>query len=133
MSLPISEGFVGCDLKSRLSSQVVTKKTHQNENPFKKSAKPFSSRSRRFGRPSKPTVFGRQYQKNRIMKPTKKRRQPAENRRYQKNTLLIASSEARPGEKLKSHPYENILCYGTEENGSHLATYSTSYLVTGTL
>ena len=37
-----------------------------------------------FGRPSKLTIFGRQYQKNRILKPTINRRQPAEKRRYQK-------------------------------------------------
>ena len=35
MDLPISEGFVGSNLKTRLSSQVLTKKTNQNENPFK--------------------------------------------------------------------------------------------------
>ena len=35
MDLSISEGFVGSNLKTRLSSQDVTKKTHENENPFK--------------------------------------------------------------------------------------------------
>ena len=35
MGLPFLEGFVGSNLKTSLSSQVVTKKTHQNENPFK--------------------------------------------------------------------------------------------------
>ena len=41
-------------------------------------------KQKQFGRPSKPTVFGGLYQKNRILKPTKNRRQPAEKRRYQK-------------------------------------------------
>ena len=78
MCLPCSESFVG-NLKMRLSSQVVTKK-HIKAKILAKSTTSSSSRSRRFGRPSKPTIFGRQYQKNRIMKPAKNRRQPTENR-----------------------------------------------------
>ena len=60
--------------------------TSEQYSLLSKSVKPSSSRSRRFGKPSKPTVFGKQYQKNRIFKPTKNVRQPAEKRRYQKNT-----------------------------------------------
>ena len=57
-----------------------------------KSTKSSSSRSRRFGRPSKPTVFGRQNQKNWILKPT-------ENRRHQKN--MPQKGRSRPGESLE--------------------------------
>ena len=87
MSLPISEGFVGSNLK-RGSQAKLSQRKHIRTRILSKSAKPSISRSR-FGRPSKPTVFGGQYQKNRILKPTKNRRHPAEKRRYQKNTPLV--------------------------------------------
>ena len=35
MDLLFSKGFVGFNFKTRFSSQVVTKKTHQKENPCK--------------------------------------------------------------------------------------------------
>ena len=75
--------------KKRGSQAKLSQRKHIGTRILSKSAKPSSSRSRGFGRPSKPTVFGRQYQKNSILKPTKIRRQPAEKRRYQKNTPLV--------------------------------------------
>ena len=82
--------FVGSNLK-RGSQAKLSQRKHIRTRILSKPAKPSSSRSRRFGRPSKPTVFERQYQKNRILKPTKNKRQPAEKRRYQKNTPYIKS------------------------------------------
>ena len=81
--LPFSEGFVGSNEAVKPSYRY---KKHIRTRIFAKYAKSSSSQSRRFGRPSRPTVFGRQYQKNRILKPTTNKRQPTKNRRYQKNT-----------------------------------------------
>ena len=96
MGLPISEGFVGCNLKRDSQAKLSLQRKYLRTRILSKSAKPSSSRSRRFGRPSKPTVFGRQYQKNRILKPAKNRSQPAEKRRYQKNTPLNCTRWFRP-------------------------------------
>ena len=52
MYLPFLEGFIGSELNTRLSRQVVPKKVHQNENP----CEVFQLTSRRFGGPSEPTV-----------------------------------------------------------------------------
>ena len=82
MSLPISEGFIGSNLKTRLSSQVVTKKTHQNDNPFKV-CEAFQSRSRRFERPSKPTV-----PKEQDFEAYQKQKTACWKEKYQKNTPL---------------------------------------------
>ena len=54
-------------------------------------AKSTSSRSRRFGRPSKPTVFKRWYEKNRIMKSTENRRHLPKTKGDEKNTPLGVS------------------------------------------
>ena len=63
----------------QLKNEALKLSCHkENTRILSKSAKSSSSRSRRSGRPSKPNVFGRQYQKNRILKPTKNRRQSAE-------------------------------------------------------
>ena len=77
-------------IKWRLSSQVITKNTHQNKNPFKVCEAFQLKKQKVSGRPSKPTVFGSQYQKNRILKPTKNGRQSAEKKRYQKNTPQVS-------------------------------------------
>ena len=85
MGLPFLEGFLGFNLKTRVSSQVFTENISHRESLQSLRSLP-AHKSRRFGRLSKPTVFGRQYKKNRILKPTKNRRQLSKNRRYQKNT-----------------------------------------------
>ena len=72
--------------EKRGSQAKLSQRKHIRTRILSKSAKPSSRRSRRFRRPSKPTVYRRKYQKNRILKRTKNRRQPAEKRRCQKNT-----------------------------------------------
>ena len=78
--------FRRLQLKNQAPQAKLSQRKHIRTRILSKSAKPSTSRSRRFGRLSKPTASGRQYQKNRILKPTKNIRQPAEKRRYQKNT-----------------------------------------------
>ena len=73
-------------------------KTHQKENRCK-SAKSCRSRSRRFRRYSKPNIFGRRYQKNKIFEAYQKQGVPKE---YALSQCKNAAIQMNPGRRQKS-------------------------------
>ena len=89
-----TEGFVGSNLKTRLSRQVANENTSERESSQSLRSLPASEAEVFEGLLNLPFLEDRT-KKIRILKSTKNRRQPNENKRCQNNTALCVLQERK--------------------------------------